>query len=250
MTTSYNGWQASQNRAAIGVDKNFKVNLGSGLVVGFPGGVKAGDVAYLFTYLVTQFHNRVEAIDLPSALDEWGYNYRQNRNSNNLSCHSSGTALDLNATRHPNNRGRTFKPAQVQVIKAILAELGGVIGWGGDFNRTKDEMHFEIKGNAAQVKAVVDGIKKRLLAAKKPSTWENDMGGTPHSGIQPSKQPEAKTLISHVQYCLDARGYEVRRDGIWDAACEKALRVFQAQRNLASDGKVGGITWRELHTPQ
>lgn len=239
MTTSYNGWQASENRAAIGV----KPLVVEG--VGFPGGVKAGDVATVLGHVAAQIHLRVEKL-----VDGWcwGHNYRKNRNSNNLSCHSSGTAIDVNAPRHPNGKRGTFKADQVKTIRAILAEVAPVVRWGGDFSGTPDEMHFEIVGNAAQVARVAAAI--RVKAREKPAKWESDMGGTPHSGLIPREQPKATTLIAHVQYCLASRGYEVRRDGVWDAVCEKALKTFQAQRQLKADGVVGGITWAELHTPQ
>ena len=47
----------------------------------------------------------------------------------------------------------TFTGAQVTAIRAILSEVGGVIKWGGDYNSRKDEMHFEIDGTEAAVKA-------------------------------------------------------------------------------------------------
>src|SRR5690606_34921728 len=66
----------------------------------------------------------------------------------------SGTAIDYNATRHPNGRRGTWTPAQVAEIRRILAELGGVVRWLADATGTPDEMHFEIKGTPAQVAAV------------------------------------------------------------------------------------------------
>ena len=239
MATSYNGWQASESRSSIGV-RPFTVEG-----VEFPSGVKAGDVATVLAYVAVQIHRRVEKLTAGTC---WGYAYRKNRNANNLSCHSSGTAIDVNAPRHPNGKRGTFKADQVRTIRAILAEVAPVVRWGGDFSGTPDEMHFEIVGNAQQVARVAAAI--RAKARRAPAKWEGDMGGAPHSGLIPRQQPKAKTLIAHVQYCLAARGYTVRRDGVWDAACEKALKTFQTQRQLKPDGVVGGITWEHLHTPQ
>jgi hypothetical protein len=149
VTASYNGWAASRTPADIGVIP-FVVNG-----VPFPGGVRSGDVETVFRHLVEQFARRVEALVTPGC---WGYYYKQSANSVVLlSCHSSGTAIDVNAPRHPNGKRGTFTAAQVAQIRAILAELSGVVYWGGDAwgDGTPDEMHFEIKTGvtAAQVAA-------------------------------------------------------------------------------------------------
>ncbi len=153
MTTSYNGWPASTNAAAIGIDKGARAR---GSTIAFPPGVKGGDVEVVLMYVAGELHRRVE----PAGEGCWGYNYRKNRNANNLSCHASGTAFDWNAPKHPNGKGGTFSPAKVKVIRAILAEVGGVVKWGGDFGGTKDEMHFEIHGDAAAVKKVADHLRR------------------------------------------------------------------------------------------
>jgi hypothetical protein len=175
MVTSYNGWPASRSAASIDVDKDFTAAGRK-----FPGGVKRGPVSVIFRYLVEQFDSRVEAVDLYDPGDEWGWTYRENRNANNLSCHSSGTAIDLNATHHPNGRRNTFKPEQVAAIHQILAELSGVVRWGGDFTGTPDEMHFEIVGTAAEVARVAG----RLLQPTPDEPQEDDMQEADFQRIQ------------------------------------------------------------------
>lgn len=173
MVTSYNGWTASTSASAIDIDPKFTA---AGRL--FPGGVKRGPVSVVFRYLVEQFNERVEPVDLYEPGDEWGYVYRQNRNAENLSCHSSGTAIDINATRHPNGKRGTFTRGQVDAIRSILDELNGVVRWGGDFTGTPDEMHFEITGTPTAVAKVAG----RLLDAGKdvtkppaPKPEEDDM---------------------------------------------------------------------------
>jgi hypothetical protein len=123
-------------------------------------GVRAGDVATVLFYVAQQLDARVEDGDLYTAGDDWGYSFRPNTNNpSQLSCHASATAFDWNATRHSNGSKGTFSAGQVAEIRRILAEVGGVVRWGGDFTGTKDEMHFEIIGNAAQVKAVADRLR-------------------------------------------------------------------------------------------
>jgi hypothetical protein len=148
--TSYNGWPANSDPAAIGVAQN----------LWFPGGVKTGDVTTVFRYVMEQFHARVEPIVSGWC---WGYTYKANvNNPSQLSCHASGTALDANAPDHPNGSGGTFSDAQRGQIYAILNEVQGAVDWLEGY----DEMHFEIAVNAADLAAI---------AAQLPAAG----GGTP-----------------------------------------------------------------------
>lgn len=159
MPTSYNGWSASKDPSAIGIVP-FVVQGES-----FPSGVKGGDVEVVFRYLCEQFHRRVEPLvrsDYHQA-DDWGYYYRANvNNPSTLSCHSSGTAIDINATRHPNGSRGTFTVAQFSEIDRILAELGSVVRQ----LRGYDEMHFEISGSKAEVAEVARRIRAGQVAAQ------------------------------------------------------------------------------------
>lgn len=168
VTYSYNGWTASSNSADLGGLDNRVVPGTAG--VRLAPGVRAGDVAVVLFHVAAQMHARVEPGELYAAGDEWGYSYRQNRNANNLSCHSSGTAFDWNATRHPNGKRGTFTPAQVAEINRILDEVDGVVGWGGGWTAasTPDEMHFEIQATPAAVKAVADKIRAGQLLTIPP----------------------------------------------------------------------------------
>ncbi len=159
MATSYNGWPASTSRSAIGV-KPFSV-----AGVDFPGGVKSGDVATVLGHVALQFHKRVEPLRNPGC---WGYSYRQNRNAANLSCHSSGSAIDCNAPAHPNGieASRNFSAKEIAEVHRILAEvpeLADVVHWGGDWhapNLRPDPMHFEIHGHdVAKLARVATRIK-------------------------------------------------------------------------------------------
>lgn len=133
------------------------------------GRVRRGDVATIFTHLIDRFDREVEDVDEARGQveDDWGWAYRPVRGAaSGLSNHASGTAIDLNAPKHPLGKRGTFTKAQVNTIHLILAELGGVVRWGGDYKRRKDEMHFEIVGTPAQVAAVA----KRLTTKPKESS--------------------------------------------------------------------------------
>lgn len=154
MAVSYNGWSAStDNRDFGGLDNRAVAG------VHMAPGVRAGDVATVLFYVAEQFHHRVEAL-VPGWC--WGYYYRQNRNAANLSCHSSATAIDLNAPRHPNGKRGTFTKAQVAEIRAIQFEVQKVVRWGGDFTGTPDEMHFEIVASPATVGLVASQLTRKV----------------------------------------------------------------------------------------
>ena len=52
--------------------------------------------------------------------------------------------------------------------------------------------------------------------------------------------------VRALQQLLVSNGYAVRVDGIFGALTETAVKAFQNQRNLATDGIVGQRTWRAL----
>lgn len=139
MLTSYNGWPASKDPAEIGI-KSYAV-LGTNIKLRC-----AEAVAPLLIGFAAEFHALIEPID-EGGLDDWGYAFRMVRGTTDkLSCHSSGTAIDLNATQHPLGAVGTFPPEKIPMIRALAKKYG--LAWGGDFRNRKDEMHFEINVNA------------------------------------------------------------------------------------------------------
>jgi len=134
--TSYNGWPVGTPASAIGV-QNFVV---PGTNVTLP--VKAGDVATVLMYVAQRFNAEVETLDRSQC---WGYDYRANVNNPSVwSNHASGTAIDLNAVKHPNGAKATFTAAQTAAVRQILVFCGKVVYWGQDYTGTVDGMHFEI----------------------------------------------------------------------------------------------------------
>ena len=146
MLTSYNGWPASKDPAEIGIQSytvpgtNIKLRCAEAvapLLIGFAG----------------EFHALIEPIN-EGALDDWGYAFRMVRGSTDrLSCHSSGTAIDLNATQHPLGAIGTFPADKVPMIRALAKKYG--LAWGGDYRNRKDEMHFEINVNAEKASKII-----------------------------------------------------------------------------------------------
>jgi hypothetical protein len=146
METSYNGYPASKDAAAIGI-KSYPVK-GTALKLRC-----ADDVGPLLVGFAAEFHELIEPID-NGGLDDWGYCYRMVRGDpTKLSNHSSGTAIDLNATKHPLGKAGTFAAEKVPMIQALAKKYG--LTWGGDYRNRKDEMHFEISISAAKAAALI-----------------------------------------------------------------------------------------------
>jgi len=81
-----------------------------------------------------------------------GYNYRYISNSNTLSWHAGGVAIDINPGPNPyiTRRGAavvTDMPLNGtgSAMTALAAKYG--LGWGGDWTSSKDAMHFSAAAN-------------------------------------------------------------------------------------------------------
>lgn len=224
METSYNGWPASRNSADFG-------GLEPLVVAGevFAPGVRAGDVRVVLGWVAEQLHARVEPVVRPDwhQADDWGYSYRPNvNNPTTLSCHASGTAIDYNATRHPNGKRGTFTAEQVTEIHKILSEIDGAVRWGGDFIGARDEMHFEViaaPGTLARVAAQLRG------------------GVTPmkHATIQEGSTGPDVSLLQRFLGVQPVSGY-------FGPLTAAAVRRYQSMRGLTVDAICGPATWREI----
>ena len=143
---SSNGWPASKDPAEIGI-KSFKV-FGTDLKIRC-----AEKVAPLLIGLAAEFHETIEPID-KGTQDDWGYCFRMIRGTtDSLSNHSSGTAIDLNATKHPLGKENTFSPENAAKCIALAKKYG--CKWGGTYRSSKDDMHFEIALNPTQTKELI-----------------------------------------------------------------------------------------------
>ena len=105
--------------------------------------LRKGSTGWLLKHMADWFDKNIEDIDAGKT-DDWGYAARPIRGSKVVSNHASGTAMDLNATKHPMGRRNTFSNAQEAKIRAQLKRYEGCIRWGGDYSGRADEMHFEI----------------------------------------------------------------------------------------------------------
>ncbi|GAA1976612.1 hypothetical protein GCM10009817_16120 [Terrabacter lapilli] len=228
--TSQNGWPAGSSSA---------VPL-SPLAVGaatFPAGVRRGDVHVVLGYVARRFDREVEALVKGWC---WGHSYRAISGSTTLSNHSSGTAIDLNAPRHPLGRSGTFTATQRSHIRSILDACNGVVRWGGDYSGRKDEMHFEI--NVRPGDARLAALAKRL-------------GGGGGGGGTPAPAPVTWTTVRRgatgfrvraVQHLLRRHGLSLTVDGSFGPTTQSRVVSFQRSEDLVADGIVGPRTWSAL----
>ena len=171
MRTSQNGWPASKDPEEIQIVSKRVPGTGLKLRVAAP-------VAPLLIAFARDFHKEIERIN-EGQLDDWGYAYRDIRGASTLSNHASGTAIDLNATQHPLGAENTFTDEQARTIRRLCRKYG--LRWGGDYRNRKDEMHFEIAMNAAQVANLIRTL--RLEKDGDEETKENDQDSEAISSI-------------------------------------------------------------------
>lgn len=176
---SQNGWPANDRSLVIqwtipGTVRKINLELGEG--------------GFLLTHFAAWFDKNVEDIEA-NQLDDWGYAERLVRGSAaDLSNHASGTAVDLNAVKHPLGSVNTFTVAQRNAIRAKLLEYEGCIRWGGDYVGRKDEMHFEINATAAKCKLVADKIRRGTIGVPtKPVTKRRRDNVVDNNVILPGK---------------------------------------------------------------
>lgn len=203
--TSPNGFPVSPSAAAISVVATTVPGTSVQLTA------RSGDVTTLLMHVARRFNEAVERLVVPGC---WGWAYRENVNSpGSWSNHASGTAIDLNAPRHPNGSANTFSSAQVAAIRVILGECRGVVRWGGDYSRTKDEMHFEIDvqpsdprltGAAINIRDPQgrnDDAMRNLLLAKRANSREIWVG----DGMQ-RRLISDPVELANIQYWVALRG--------------------------------------------
>lgn len=107
--------------------------------------LRPGHAGFLLAHYALFHDEEIERLDTQVVWDDWGYAVRNVRGSDTVvSNHSSGTAIDVNATRHPLSVRNTYTAEQMRRIRFRLKVMFNVLRWGGDYHNRADEMHFEI----------------------------------------------------------------------------------------------------------
>lgn len=207
--------------------------------------IRRGDVSVVLLYFMEQFNKRVEPI---TGNDNGGYNPRSIVDSNTLSNHASGTAVDLNWNKHVMGKSGTFTSKQRAEIHAILRELDGVIRWGGDYKGRKDEMHFEINASLSKVTAVANKIRARKVGqavASAATSGATKAGGTLRRGDSSNRVRTLQAGLNHIF----PKYSKLKLDGDFGPKTEAVIKEFQRRAGgLAVDGIVGPKTTAALNS--
>ena len=160
MSTSQNGWPALSGSSKLLHRWVIPARTGEVTLT-----LRNGSAGFILAHVALWLAESVVPI-FGKLLDDWGYAYRPVRGySTTLSNHSSGTAMDINATKHPLGKVGTWPVRQARKIHARLAwrAYRRAIRWGGDYHGRKDEMHFEINVSLR----VCERVAKRLMRTRR-----------------------------------------------------------------------------------
>jgi hypothetical protein len=126
------------------------------------------DLAPLVQFLVEETQRRGYRLRAGQC---WGYACRKIRNGNSWSNHAWGLAVDINAPANPMKKVPAGAPRHSwtdmpEWLPALWKQHG--FGWGGDYRKTKDAMHFEFMGTPTQAAELVQRVKAGAEPAVKP----------------------------------------------------------------------------------
>lgn len=222
MPTTLNGWPVITNPGVTRPGPDNKSDSG----------FANDDVADVLTAVMWWWHTEMEPVS------EWGGHRKPDfnaglANSATRSNHLSGTAQDINWTKHPFIRSRTpgssFTSAQHALLREFDARVNGIIRWGWTFT---DEMHSEIAPGTtrAQVATAAAKVRQtfvpwRTLAAVATSQRRIGAGD---DGLWGS---------GSVAKCRDFQAsLGVPRTGLWDVATDNAYqrRAAEMQRKVTA----------------
>lgn len=120
--------------------------------------LRNGSAGFVLVHDALWYAENIEPLVGP-VKDDWGWFYRPIRGETaGLSNHASGTAMDLNATKHV--LGKVGTLARAARLRVHLLYYRGVIRWGGDYHGRKDEMHHEINKDMAATEALARRLMK------------------------------------------------------------------------------------------
>jgi murein L,D-transpeptidase YcbB/YkuD len=157
------------------------------------------------------------------------YNCRKIAGTSSWSLHSLGIAADINWDTNPvtsNSRPMvTDLPGHVvSQIKQVSTVRGlQVFRWGGDFNRYKDPMHFELRTTRAET---IMGIDQSTVPVRLGIVAVGCTG----------------PRVAEVHRLLALTGFQAKNDNLYSTETAKAVTDWQEKLNLPADGVWGPLT--------
>lgn len=190
--------------------------------------LRPGDCGDVLSKFLIRFDRNIEPLNVSAT---FGWALRVNTNSpDEWSEHAAGVAADANSTDHPNGAEGTFSADQEAQIERELDNLDGVLKWGGHFNSTKDEMHWELIGTLDEINLVARRLKKENTVSLRR--------------LEPGNR---NIDVYMVKRALRKRGFNVGTYNLYyGAALTNGVKVFQADVRLPVTGKLDRDTLKEL----
>jgi hypothetical protein len=178
---SANGWEIESTVGPEATIRTYRLD-GSDVTVD----LRFGAPSTILLHVLRRFHYEIDTLRQGDVL---GFKpYAKNVRDDDTN-YSSGTAVSIRPSWYPKGTTGGFYPAQLVVLRDILAECDGVVRWGGDSKNAADESHFQID---------LPPTDQRLLAlAAQLRDWTEEPGkgaGSPVDVLNPTRRAEARQL--------------------------------------------------------
>ncbi len=135
--------------------------------------LREGDVGTVLSYVAQRFHYDVTELEAGRG-QIIGYSDALPVKADFESNHLSGTALALYPENCPLGVKGNLFPYQVTAIRDILAELQGVIRWGGDMEPAKESTFFvDVSPGSAKLAQVAETLRQWRLTPGKGAGTQN-----------------------------------------------------------------------------
>lgn len=236
MTNSANGWPV------LDKEHTTVIKVGAGVALR----VSANpDVALILRAVADFVDVHVEDIDTRHGVkgwdtpDDWGWAVRKIRGAKvAISNHASGTAIDLNALRHPMGAKGTWSKAQVAAVDQFLKGFGGVVRWGEKYRTRTDGMHFEINVTPYARGSLIKAAEyaRRYFAVKDTPA---DMQVTMTRILKRSK---LRPIMTGPDVAAVQRALGLTPTGRYDNATAAAVYTWQGKHGLTRDGAWGRLS--------
>ncbi|MET9763443.1 hypothetical protein ABZ016_31105 [Streptomyces sp. NPDC006372] len=144
-----------------------------------------GDAAVVLLHVARRFHYEIDRL---RDGDVQGWVGERRISTEYESNYLSGTAIAIRPRAYPVGVKDGLYPNEVVVVRDILAELDGVVRWGGDFTPAK-ESHFEIGVKPGHPR--LKGVARKILG------WEEgpgDQGAGATDAFDPGRRSRARSF--------------------------------------------------------